>query len=63
MFLYSLTFSLVVLPLTIARWLLFSTFSHHHLSPAPTFFASLIFHLSCATNATRRAGNATDSSG
>ena len=44
---YPLGYSLVILPLTIARWL---QFSHHHVSPAATFFAASIFHLSGAIN-------------
>ncbi|KAI0276620.1 hypothetical protein BGY98DRAFT_934920 [Russula aff. rugulosa BPL654] len=47
MLLYPLAYSLVVLPLSIARWL---QFSHHHVSPAVTFFASSMFHLSGAIN-------------
>jgi hypothetical protein len=44
---YPLAYSLVVLPLTIARWLLFS---NHHVSSAATFFAISIFYLSGAIN-------------
>jgi hypothetical protein len=42
-----LIYSLIILPLTIARW---TQFSHHHVSSAATFFASSIFHLSGAAN-------------
>ncbi|KAI0276635.1 hypothetical protein BGY98DRAFT_1097990 [Russula aff. rugulosa BPL654] len=44
---YPLAYSLMVLPLSIARWL---QFSHHHVSSAATFFGSTIFHLSGAIN-------------
>jgi hypothetical protein len=44
---YPLTYSLIVLPLTVARWLLFS---HHHVPSAATFFAFSTFHLSGAIN-------------
>jgi hypothetical protein len=44
---YPLAYSLVVLPLTVARWLLFS---NHHVSSAATFFAISMFYLSGAIN-------------
>src|SRR3984885_10952106 len=44
---YPLAYSLVILPLTIARWL---QFSHHHVSSTVTFVAASIFHLSGAIN-------------
>ncbi|KAF8502200.1 hypothetical protein F5888DRAFT_1177000 [Russula emetica] len=47
MLLYPLAYCLVVLPVTIARWLLFS---HHNVPPAATFFADSMFHLSGAIN-------------
>jgi len=47
MLLYPAAYSIVVLPLTIARWLLFSG---HHVSSAGTFFAISIFYLSGAIN-------------
>jgi len=42
-----LGYSVVILPLTIARWL---QFSHHHVSSTATFVAASIFHLSGAIN-------------
>ncbi|KAI0276633.1 hypothetical protein BGY98DRAFT_694003 [Russula aff. rugulosa BPL654] len=47
MLLYPLAYSLMVLPLSIARWL---QFSHHHVSSAATLFGSTVFHLSGAIN-------------
>src|SRR5258708_17847116 len=44
---YPLAYSLIVLPLTVARWLLFS---HHKVSPAATFFGDTMFCLSGAIN-------------
>ncbi|KAF8502194.1 hypothetical protein F5888DRAFT_1918902 [Russula emetica] len=44
---YPLAYSLVVIPITTARWLLFS---HHNVPPAATFFADSMFHLSGAIN-------------
>ncbi len=44
---YPLSYSLIVLPVTVARWLLFG---HHHVPSAVTFFADSIFHLSGAIN-------------
>jgi hypothetical protein len=44
---YPLAYSFIVLPITIARWLLFS---HHNVSSAATFFAISIFYLSGAIN-------------
>ena len=44
---YPVAYSLIVLPITIARWLLFSG---HHVSSAATFFAISIFYLSGAIN-------------
>jgi hypothetical protein len=44
---YPLAYSLTVLPLTIARWLLFS---HHHVPSAATFFAISMFYLSGTIN-------------
>jgi len=45
--LYPLAYSLVVLPLSVARWLLFS---HMRVPSAATFFAVSMFHLSGAVN-------------
>jgi len=47
MLLYPLAYSFVVLPLSIARW---SLFSHKDVSPAATFFAVTIYNLSGAVN-------------
>ncbi|KAF8502191.1 hypothetical protein F5888DRAFT_1918898 [Russula emetica] len=47
MLLYPLAYSLVVLPISISRWLLFT---HHHVSSAATFFANSMFYLSGAIN-------------
>jgi hypothetical protein len=44
---YPLAYSLVVLPLTAARWLLFN---HHYVLPAVTFSADTMFHFSGAIN-------------
>ncbi|KAF8502188.1 hypothetical protein F5888DRAFT_1176383 [Russula emetica] len=45
--LYPLAYSLIVLPITISRWLLFT---HHHVSSAATFFGITVFYLSGAIN-------------
>jgi len=47
MLLYPVAYSLVVLPITIARWL---QFSRHDVSSAVTFFANSMFYLSGAIN-------------
>ncbi|KAI0276639.1 hypothetical protein BGY98DRAFT_694141 [Russula aff. rugulosa BPL654] len=47
MLLYPLAYSLVVLPITIARWLLFS---NHHVPSAAIFFGVSMFYLSGAIN-------------
>jgi len=47
MLLYPLSYSLVVLPLSIARWL---QFGHHHVPSAVTFFVVSMFYLSGAIN-------------
>ncbi len=44
---FPLAYSIIVLPLTVARWLLFS---HHYVSPAATFFGISMFNLSGAIN-------------
>jgi hypothetical protein len=44
---YPLAYSIVVLPLSIARW---SLFNHKHVSSAVTFFAVTVFNLSGAIN-------------
>ena len=44
---YPVAYSLIVLPLTVARWLLFSG---HHVSSAATFFAISMFYLSGTVN-------------
>jgi len=45
--LYPLAYSLVVLPLSVTRWLLFS---HHHVSSAAAFFGVSTFNFSGAVN-------------
>jgi len=47
MLLYPLAYSLVVLPISISRWL---QFSRHHVSSAATFFGVTMFNLSGAIN-------------
>ncbi|KAN0107216.1 hypothetical protein V8E52_010418 [Russula decolorans] len=47
MLLYPLAYSLVVLPISITRWL---QFSHYHVPPAATFFGDSMFYLSGAIN-------------
>jgi len=47
MLLYPLAYSLVVLPISITRWLLSS---HHHVSSAAMFFANSMFYLSGTIN-------------
>ena len=47
---YPLAYSLVILPLTVAWWLLFSLISHYYVPPAATFFAETMFYLSKAVN-------------
>jgi len=47
MLLYPLSYSLIILPLTVARWL---QFGHHHVPSAVTFFAISMFYLSGAIN-------------
>ncbi len=44
---FPLAYSIIVLPLTVARWLLFS---YHYVSPAAMFFAISMFNLSGAIN-------------
>ena len=46
-FRYPLAYSFVVLPLSVARWLLFT---HHDVPSAATFFGDSMFHLSGAIN-------------
>ena len=46
-FRYPLAYSFVVLPLSVARWLLFT---HHHVPSAATFFGVSTFNLSGAVN-------------
>jgi hypothetical protein len=48
-FSYPLSYSIVVLPLSVARW---SLFDHAHVSSAATFFSVSIFNLSGAINVT-----------
>ncbi|KAH9170441.1 hypothetical protein EDB89DRAFT_2071956 [Lactarius sanguifluus] len=44
---YPLAYTLVVIPLSVSRWLLFS---HRNVPSAATFFGIIMFHLSGATN-------------
>ena len=50
-FSYPIAYSVVVLPLSVTRWLQFSKFNiHHHVPSAATFFGVILFNLSGAIN-------------
>jgi len=51
MLFYPIAYSVIVLPLSVTRWLQFSKFNnHHHVPSAATFFGVILFNLSGAIN-------------